>query len=110
MTGMPPTLQTLVAGALDRQESEAKAKGDRWSVRSLEERHDIANGTLGQIAKGKRKAVDLPTAKKVADALGLPQGRATEARRARQRAAAVRFNMRQGYAPSPSAGDVDFCM
>jgi len=72
MTGMPPpTLQELITGALDKAEAKTKANHERWSVRALEATHKIANGTLGAIAKGTRKAVDPTTAKRIAKALDL---------------------------------------
>ena len=71
MTGMSATLQELIMRPLDALEAKAKARGERWSVRSLEAAHGIANGTLGAIAKGRRKSVDGPTAVKIAKALGL---------------------------------------
>lgn len=69
---MALTLKEMVVPVLDRLEREAGAKGERWSVRSLEMAHGIANGTLGSVVKGERTRVTGETAKKLSRALGLP--------------------------------------
>lgn len=69
----PPTsLRDLITPALDAAEERARIRGERWSVRALESAHGIANGTLGAIAKGKRKAVDGATASRIAEAQRSP--------------------------------------
>lgn len=76
-----PTLKELVGPLLDSLETEAKAKGQKWSVRALELKHGIANGTLGQIAKGQRTTLNPDTTHKIALALGLSEAELNRAQR-----------------------------
>lgn len=69
-----PSLKDLVGPALDALETAARARGQKWSVRALELKNGIANGTLGQIAKGQRTTVNPDTTHKIAMALGLDEG------------------------------------
>jgi transcriptional regulator with XRE-family HTH domain len=73
------TLRDLVTEALDRLRLEATEAGRSFSIRTLEADHGIANGTLGQITRGRRKAVDPPTLRKLSVALGVSLPRLIEA-------------------------------
>jgi len=62
-------LQDLVQRCLDAIEADHNRRGVRWSLRAWEEQHRISNGTLGQLAKGKRRGVAVETVPVIAAAL-----------------------------------------
>jgi DNA-binding Xre family transcriptional regulator len=64
-------LQRVVREALDRLQKEAIDRGEKFSVRALEDKHDIAQGTLGKLKKGVRGNLEMPTLDRVSAALGV---------------------------------------
>lgn len=101
-------LQDLVQRCLDAIEADHGQRNARWSLRAWEEQHGISNGTLGQLAKGKRRGVAVETVPVIAKALRVTEGDIEAAIRADRsdsgkRAVAPRPGDASSPAPPPTS-------